>query len=391
MVEASLGRLRKLIPSVGQNKNASVPEEDFEDEDNSRGETVSKKQHDVLVQLSIAPQTMLDSRVLTPTKVKRVGFHVSETEGYSFKEVEDYHNDVTKSIEWYANKLYERDRDVHKLATEVDKYITDYQNMKLDITLLEAEQESREALGDEAERIQRLEDTIARLERDNNTLKSQNALLTARLAEKTPEDTKEETAVPTNGPLTNAEREHLNNLEAWAEEVNVMYDQMETDLAASQEQQRAMQEQLDALTEQVNNAPDAEALQGEIASLQAQLTEQQEAYNELHEKFVELEKYSEEADEYTKKMEEYTKALEEQLETANQELAQTEASLEEALASQSEVYEEEAVEEQEVPQQPTTTRFREVPAPTQYSEPEPAKKPEEMPYRLPAGVTLDDL
>jgi chromosome segregation ATPase len=357
VADAPFGKLKNMLPSLGHKKDDHEAKDQPMDEDNSRGEKVSKKQHDVLAQLSIRSQTELDAKILTPSKVKNVGFHTTEEGGYAFKEVEEFHELVVRTVDWYADKLFERDSDVRTLATEVDKYITDFQNMKFEIELLQSSAAAN-AIDQDESKIDSLEEKILKLERENAHLKSQNELLKTKLNEVQSLDRKEETQVATGG-LNNTEREHLEQMEEWAAQVTVLYDQMETSLAETQEQNDALQAEVSALAAKVNDTSGSEELQVTIAELQAQLEASNASYTELQEQFAALEGYVAEAEKYSKDMEEYAQGLAEALETLQAEVASAES----------------------------------VPALQEAAQhaPEPEPEPAAPAYRLPPGVSLDDL
>lgn len=376
MADAPFGKLKNMLPSLGQKKDGTEVDDQYAPEDNSRGEKVSKKQHDVLAQLSIRPQTELDARILTPSKIKNVGFHTSEEGGYSFKEVEEFHELVVKTVGWYADKLFERDSDVRTLATEVDKYITDFQNMKFEIELLESTVASQDVDQDAEAKIDSLEEKILRLERENSSLKSQNELLKTKLEEAQSVDRKEEPTVTTGG-LSNAEREHLQQMEEWAAQVTVLYDQMEQSLAETQEQNSELLEHVEALSAQIQNTTGTEEIQAQLDALAEQLNAKTAEYEELVQQFTQkaaeydelkeqFDNYVSETEQYNQEMEEYTKGLTEAYEALQEEVA----------AAQT------LPEAQELVQE----------AP----EPEPAPAPVQAPsleerYRLPPGVSADDL
>lgn len=357
MADAPFGKLKNMIPSLVHKKDGSDADENA-NEDNSRGQKVSKKQHDVLAQLSIRPQTALDAKILTPSKVKNVGFHTTEEGGYAFKEVEEFHELVTRTVEWYADKLFERDSDVRTLATEVDKYITDFQNMKFEIELLESSAAAANAIDHDEEKIDRLEEKILKLERENSSLRSQNELLKTQLNEAKTVDRKEETQVAT-GDLSNAEREHLQEMEAWAAEVTVLYDQMEVALEKAHADNELLHNRVEELTTRLAEASGNEEIAAKVEEISQRLTEREEAYAALQEQYSELEKYVAEADEYTKEMEQYSQGLAEALEAMQAEVASADSvpELQEAV--------------QHVP--------------------EPEEEPAKPAYRLPPGVSLDDL
>lgn len=359
MADAPFGKLKNMLPSLGHKKDDVELDESSMAEDNSRGEKISKKQHDVLAQLSIKAQTELDAKILTPSKVKNVGFHTTEEGGYSFKEVEDFHELVVKTVDWYADKLFERDSDVRTLATEVDKYITDFQNMKFEIEILESSVAASSIEQDDS-RIDALEEKVLKLERENAHLKSQNELLKTKLNEVQSLDRKEEPQVASGG-LNDTEREHLEQMEEWAQQVTVLYDQMETSLAETQEQNASLQEQVNALALQLQNSGGSEEKDALIAELGSQIEETRQAYIKLQEEFEALETYVAEAEKYSKEMDEYSQGLATALEALQAEVASA----------------------QSVPQLQEAAQH--VPEPT----PEPT--PAAPAYRLPPGVSLDDL
>jgi hypothetical protein len=376
VADAPFGKLKNMLPSLGQKKDGTEVDDQYAPEDNSRGEKVSKKQHDVLAQLSIRPQTELDARILTPSKIKNVGFHTSEEGGYSFKEVEEFHELVVKTVGWYADKLFERDSDVRTLATEVDKYITDFQNMKFEIELLESTVASQDVDQDAESKIDSLEEKILRLERENSSLKSQNELLKTKLEEAQSVDRKEEPTVTTGG-LSNAEREHLQQMEEWAAQVTVLYDQMEQSLAETQEQNSELLEHVEALSAQIQDSTGTEEIQAQLDALAEQLNVKNAEYEALVQQFAEkaaeydalkeqFDNYVSETEQYNQEMEEYTKGLAEAYEALQEEVA----------AAQT------LPEAQEV--------AHEAPEPEPAPVPAPAPSLEDR-YRLPPGVSEDDL
>lgn len=376
MADAPFGKLKNMLPSLGQKKDGTEVDDQYTPEDNSRGEKVSKKQHDVLAQLSIRPQTELDARILTPSKIKNVGFHTSEEGGYSFKEVEEFHELVVKTVGWYADKLFERDSDVRTLATEVDKYITDFQNMKFEIELLESTVASQDVDQDAEAKIDSLEEKILRLERENSSLKSQNELLKTKLEEAQSVDRKEEPTVTTGG-LSNAEREHLQQMEEWAAQVTVLYDQMEQSLAETQEQNSELLAHVEALSAQIQDSTGTEEIQAQLDALAEQLQVKTGEYEELAQQFAQkaaeydalkeqFDNYVSETEQYNQEMEEYTKGLTEAYEALQEEVA----------AAQTLPEAQEVVHESPEPE----------PAPV----PAPAPSLEDR-YRLPPGVSEDDL
>lgn len=128
----------KIIPFL--NKHQEYLEEETEIV-KSPGPTTaapSASNNDVLRQFRIAPETELNEDILTPSKVAKVRFRESSPRGFSHADVEQFHRDVSMSLQWYIKTLEQRDKDIHRLATEIDKYITDYQNLRFEIEVLQS-------------------------------------------------------------------------------------------------------------------------------------------------------------------------------------------------------------------------------------------------------------
>lgn len=121
----------KVIPRGGKSHEAHQPHESDEFE-NKTGSGI-----DILARLNISPTTELMPDVLTPGKAKKVRFHTSTPRGFSFPQVEEFYGDVITALDFYVAALERRDQDVHRLATEIDKYIVDLQNAKYQLEVFE--------------------------------------------------------------------------------------------------------------------------------------------------------------------------------------------------------------------------------------------------------------
>lgn len=121
----------KVIPKGGKSHESHQPHESngFESQNGSG--------IDILARLNISPKTELMPEVLTPGKAKKVRFHTSTPRGFSFPQVEEFYGDVITALEFYVAALERRDADVHRLATEIDKYIVDLQNAKYQLEVFE--------------------------------------------------------------------------------------------------------------------------------------------------------------------------------------------------------------------------------------------------------------
>lgn len=121
----------KVIPRTGKSHESHQPQESNEF-GNQSGSGI-----DILARLNISPTTELMPDVLTPGKAKKVRFHTSTPRGFSFPQVEEFYGDVITALEFYVAALERRDQDVHRLATEIDKYIVDLQNAKYQLEVFE--------------------------------------------------------------------------------------------------------------------------------------------------------------------------------------------------------------------------------------------------------------
>lgn len=91
-----------------------------------------------LNQLEIRIETFVPDEVLSDAKVKALVFRQSQPRGYLFEDVDKAIKEIRKSLDWYANALYKRDLDVHKLAEELGKTIVDLENAKYELEAIKA-------------------------------------------------------------------------------------------------------------------------------------------------------------------------------------------------------------------------------------------------------------
>lgn len=98
----------------------------------------TQTQQGSLEKRGIQVETAIDENVLSPSAAKSVRFRTSKPSGYAYSEVDDFvRNIVQPSIDWYAQTLYQRDKVVHFLGSELDKAETDITNLKSQIQFLE--------------------------------------------------------------------------------------------------------------------------------------------------------------------------------------------------------------------------------------------------------------
>jgi chromosome segregation ATPase len=128
----------KVIPFLHKHQESFEEESEIVKSPGQPTADLTASNNDVLRQFRIKPETELNDDILTPSKIAKVRFRESSPKGFSFTDVEQFHNDVSRSLQWYIKALEQRDKDVHRLATEIDKYITDYQNLRFEIEVLQS-------------------------------------------------------------------------------------------------------------------------------------------------------------------------------------------------------------------------------------------------------------
>lgn len=269
----------KLIPSHNRDDEDAVFDSDDE---------LNSAQNDVLEQFRIPAHTELEEDILTPSKLSKVQFNESTPRGFSFKQVEAYHTSVTKSVKRYIDLLERRDKDVHKLATEVDKYRTDVQNVRFQLELLQG---SGQALVNEdgeylkesdfsADQLKvvELENDLANKEDELRFLRKRNAELERDLKQASTQPAPVVAlpgATPTNADLAELTelRQRQVELDAWEQDVIVEYTRMENEYNNAAAQVTDLTGQVASLTNQV-------------ASLTAQLDSANKTIGDLEAKGV---------------------------------------------------------------------------------------------------------
>lgn len=295
----------KLIPSHNRDTEDEVVE--------GNGE-LDSAQNDVLEQFRIPAYTELEDDILTPSKLSKVQFNVSTPRGFSFKQVEAYHTSVTKSVKRYIDLLERRDKDVHKLATEVDKYRTDVQNVRFQLELLqgsgqalvndEGEYLKESDLNSEQLRAVELENQLSAAEEELRFLRKRNAEMEREL------QSRGNTPVPAPAPVvalpgatpTNADlaeltelRQRQAELDVWEQEVIVEYNRMEGEYNASVAKVEELAAELETAQQTISSLEARgvdesvlEGLRGELAEVIAKRDEFEAAYNEYESLYSQL-------------------------------------------------------------------------------------------------------
>lgn len=340
--------------------NNSSPAND-EDEDFADG------QSDVLEQFNIPLTIDIPENVMTPNEASSVKFAYSQPKGFAIRQVEKFYGDVLTSLKFYVKALEKRDKNIHKLATEVDKYKTDYQNAKFQLEMFQGlgKQALVDDSGNYVSESQISENERILLGKEEEIANLRNSLLLARkdkeIAERDLHAARSAAPLPvpaSHAPandLSNEEREELEAfresqtaLDEWEKQVGEEYENIQSQLEealASQGGDAALKAQLRKTQETLKEAEDKvhsfqQALVNEesrTATLQEQLitagetvsASAQEAYTQI----------AIEADTLREELSAKEKELEEAIETANEiedARALLEKELEEAKSAQPE-------------------------------------------------------
>lgn len=138
-------------------------------------EAIKPQRSDILELLNIPDNYEVPDNVLLVGDLDRVRFDLAEPRGYSIKMVDDFYDSVYESLKWYRDTLRQRNRDIAKLATQLDKSATDLHNAKLNaelsdgLTVITGQESTAE------HEVQELQLTVVKLRDENERLKRQLA------------------------------------------------------------------------------------------------------------------------------------------------------------------------------------------------------------------------
>lgn len=328
------------LPIINNLKEKLIPGRNHNDDDGDFGvnDSTDSPENDVLEQYRIALNTELRDDIITPSKLDKVRFGVTQPKGFSFKQVEAFHTEVTKSIQWYIATLEKRDRDVHKLATEIDKYKTDVQNTRFQLEVLQGVggQAMVDGSGNYITESQLSDDQLKTIELENRLRELESDLLYERKINKDLQNKLDNAPAAVPAPValppvaapslagvpTSAELAELNDLrerqielDEWEEAVKVEYNRVETELeetkalleskTAELEETKALlavktAELLKSQQELSGKAGEFSGLAEQVAAYEASLAEHQEQVAtltaQLNEADVEFGKVSDERD-----------------------------------------------------------------------------------------------
>lgn len=356
---------RKLLKNINprQAEESEEYEEDLQERNLDEAHSASAGD-DVLQQYGIAAVTTPPTDVFSPQEFKSVRFRKSQPEGYHFPDVDAAAAKTLKSLEWFTKTLHRRDLDVHRLATEIDQLNQALTDARYNLEIYSARRdkvlvdEDGNPIGaNELEgRYLRIKSQLDSLVQEHSSLQAQHDELAAWASQasdeleayragntppESPLDDEEinglvhakdaEIAALTQqleaaqnslqqvngevqeGPLTDEERNHLNALSAWAEEVQVLYGNMEKDLETERQKVASLEDDNNVLKQQLevlaSNQPSEDG--GELDLSSPDVTE-------LHEKIAALEAQLEETRNYANQMETYTNELNEYVDQLEQ-------------------------------------------------------------------------
>lgn len=154
--------------------NTITDSEQFSPND-AMSEAIKPQRSDILELLNIPDNYEVPDNVLLVGDLDRVRFDLAEPRGYSIKMVDDFYDSVYESLKWYRDTLRQRNRDIAKLATQLDKSATDLHNAKLNaelsdgLTVITGQESTAE------HEVQELQLTVVKLRDENERLKRQLA------------------------------------------------------------------------------------------------------------------------------------------------------------------------------------------------------------------------
>lgn len=155
--------------------NDTITDSEQFDPNDAMDEAIKPQRSDILELLNIPDNYEVPDNVLLVGDLDRVRFDLAEPRGYSIKMVDDFYDSVYESLKWYRDTLRQRNRDIAKLATQLDKSATDLHNAKLNaelsdgLTVITGQESTAE------HEVQELQLTVVKLRDENERLKRQLA------------------------------------------------------------------------------------------------------------------------------------------------------------------------------------------------------------------------
>lgn len=149
---------------------------DFEGDDeydDILNDAIKPQRSDILDLLGIPDNYEVPDDVLLAGDLDRVRFDRSTPVGYSEPMVDAFFSTVYDSLIWYRDTLKKRNRDIAKLATQLDKSATDLHNAKINaemsdgLTVMTGQESTAE------QEMQKLQLAVIKLRDENDKLKKQ--------------------------------------------------------------------------------------------------------------------------------------------------------------------------------------------------------------------------
>lgn len=141
--------------------------------DDILNDAIKPQRSDILDLLGIPDNYEVPDEVLLAGDLDRVRFDRSSPVGYSEPMVDAFFSTVYDSLVWYHDTLKKRNRDIAKLATQLDKSATDLHNAKINaemsdgLTVMTGQESTAE------QEMQKLQLAVIKLRDENDKLKKQ--------------------------------------------------------------------------------------------------------------------------------------------------------------------------------------------------------------------------
>jgi chromosome segregation ATPase len=327
----------KVIPFLHKHQESLEEEPEIVKSPGQPTSDQTTTNNDVLRQFRINPETELSDDILTPSKIAKVRFRESSPKGFSFTDVEQFHRDVSMSLQWYIKTLEQRDKDIHRLATEIDKYITDYQNLRFEIEVLQSSggqaviddkgnYVTESQLSDDQRQIIELEKLVENLNNKIHSVDKELSDLQARhketvvrneVLEKLARNTEAPAIVPAGGKTAEeitVLEEELEVYRQWEKDVTIAYEEMENNLQLKDNEI----ESLKASLEELKANPLVVEADPIIVQSEPVIIENREELDAANEKIRLLEESNEQYKQHIADLDKHIDALEMSINEANE-------------------------------------------------------------------------
>lgn len=171
VLQGASGKLGDFNLSKRQSNTSKSDVGDDSDYEQILNDEIKPQRSDVLELLGVPDDYEVPDDVLLVGDLDRVRFDITEPSGYSTKMVDAFFETVYDSLVWYRDTLKKRNRDVAKLATQLDKSATDLHNAKINaemsdgLTVVTGQESTAE------QELQELQLAMIKLRDENDKLK----------------------------------------------------------------------------------------------------------------------------------------------------------------------------------------------------------------------------